>query len=144
MLTTIEDAGEAPSLRVLYLYSNKIEAIAPRAFQRLAGLEYLDLRWNNLKDLAPEALYVSSSRWQLRLRANQIANLDQVFSQGTFTLQSNMAINESVVLFLSRQFAVFGRPEPKQRRNADGQCLRSSDRGFIAGRSQDLPGRQSN
>ena len=84
LLTTIEDAGEAPSLRVLYLYSNKIDAIAPKAFQKLTGLEYLDLRWNNLQTLSPSSLDSTSERWQLRLRANQISSLDQVFSQGIF------------------------------------------------------------
>ena len=81
-LTGIDDAGEAPNLRVLYLHSNKIDAISPNAFRRLPNLEYLDLRWNNLQVLAPASLAVTSSRWQLRLRANQLATLDQVFSQG--------------------------------------------------------------
>lgn len=80
-LTNIQDAGKAPSLRVLYLYSNKIDTIAPRAFHRLE-LEYLDLRWNNLQFLAPGALFVSSSRWQLRLRANQLTTLEKAISEG--------------------------------------------------------------
>lgn len=82
LLTSIEDAGEAPNLRVLYLFSNRIDAISPNAFQRLPNLEYLDLRWNNLQVLAPASLAVSADRWQLRLRSNQISTLDQVFSQG--------------------------------------------------------------
>ena len=83
-LTNIEDAGQAPSLRVLYLYSNKIDTIAPKAFGRLGGLEYLDLRWNNLQVLAPGAFHVSSDRWQLRLRANQLSSLEQAFSEGFY------------------------------------------------------------
>ncbi len=93
-LTNIEDAGQAPSLRVLYLYSNKIDTIAPRAFQRLRGLEYLDLRWNNLQVLSPGALYVNSERWQLRLRANQLSTMEQVFSEGYVDL----------IRFFKRQF----------------------------------------
>lgn len=81
-LTNIEDAGQAPSLRVLYLYSNRIDTIAPNAFKRLGGLEYLDLRWNNLQVLAPGAFHVTSDRWQLRLRANQLSSLEQAFSEG--------------------------------------------------------------
>ena len=48
-LSTIENAGRAPSLRVLYLYKNQIDSIAPKAFYNLEALEYLDLRWNNLQ-----------------------------------------------------------------------------------------------
>ena len=83
-LTNIEDAGAAPSLRVLYLYSNKIDTIEPRAFRHLSGLEYLDLRWNNLQVLSANALEVSSTRWQLRIRSNQIATLENAFSEGKF------------------------------------------------------------
>ena len=83
-LTRIEDAGAAPSLRVLYLYSNQIDTIEPRAFRRLSGLEYLDLRWNNLQVLSANALEVSSVRWQLRIRSNQITTFESAFSEGEF------------------------------------------------------------
>lgn len=82
-LTSVRDAGRAPSLRVLYLYSNRIESIDADAFFRLEALEYLDLRFNNLQVLEPAALQVRSSRWQLRIRSNQLATVEDAFGQST-------------------------------------------------------------
>ena len=81
-LTSIEDAGTAPSLRVLYLYSNQIDTIAPNAFKKLESLEYLDLRWNNLQVLSPNAFAMTPRRWQLRLRSNQLSSLERAFLDG--------------------------------------------------------------
>lgn len=93
LLTNIEDAGQAPSLRVLYLYSNRIDTIAPNAFRKLGGLEYLDLRWNNLQVLAPGALHVTSDRWQLRLRANQLSSLEQAFAEDNMPYLVDLSLN---------------------------------------------------
>jgi len=83
-LRSIENAGNAPSLRVLYLNSNKIKIIGPKAFYGLEALEYLDLRWNLLQVISSAAFQVSSHRWQLRLRSNQISTLENAFGMGNF------------------------------------------------------------
>lgn len=83
-LTNIEDAGSAPSLRVLYLYSNQIDTISPDAFKKLEALEYLDLRWNSLQVLTSNAFAISAKRWQLRLRSNQLTSLENAFLDGDF------------------------------------------------------------
>ena len=81
-LTSIQDAGNAASLRVLYLYANNIKSIGSRAFYRLEALEYLDLRWNSLQVISSAAFQISSNRWQLRLRSNQISSLEDIFGIG--------------------------------------------------------------
>ena len=86
-LRSIENAGNAPSLKVLYLHSNKIESIGPKAFYGLKALEYLDLRWNSLQVIPPTAFEVSSHRWQLRLRSNRISSLRGAFGMGKCKFQ---------------------------------------------------------
>jgi len=78
-LSRIDNAGNAASLRVLHLQSNRIESIGPKAFYGLKALEYLDLRWNLLQVISSTGLEVSSGRWQLRLRSNQISSLEDAF-----------------------------------------------------------------
>ncbi|XP_065580039.1 leucine-rich repeats and immunoglobulin-like domains protein sma-10 isoform X2 [Artemia franciscana] len=78
-LTKITSAGQIQNLHVLYLYMNKIETIEPGAFNLLEGLEYLDLRWNDLKQLPLGALTVPSPRWQLRIRNNELPTLEGAF-----------------------------------------------------------------
>ena len=68
---------------------NKIETIEPGAFNLLEGLEYLDLRWNDLKQLPLGALTVPSPRWQLRIRNNELPTLEGAF-QGILLLSYHL------------------------------------------------------